>query len=103
MVSELVSNAIRHGGGDAEGRVTLRVEATPTKMRVEVSDEGTGFDPRRLRPRPSHSVGGYGLEIIAALAHRWGVARDPTRVWFEIDRPQRDEPILPAPSPPEAH
>lgn len=99
LVSELVANAVRHAS-DRDGRVTLRVHAASETMRVEVSDEGDGFDPAALsRPSPERP-GGWGLAIVAALAHRWGVQRGPTTVWFEIDRPRRDTALAPGPSAP---
>ncbi len=67
VVSELVSNAIRHGGGG--GR--LRLSATADAVHVEVSDEGPGF-PRqhhlpRQRPEPTVS-GGRGLWLVLTFA-----------------------------------
>jgi anti-sigma regulatory factor (Ser/Thr protein kinase) len=102
LVSELVANAVRHGGHSG-ATVHVSVRATARTMRVEVSNRGAGFDPERLRA-PSHERGGgWGLAIVAVLAHRWGVERDSptTTVWFEIDRPQRDAPLACEPSPPE--
>jgi anti-sigma regulatory factor (Ser/Thr protein kinase) len=101
LVSELVANAVRHGGQPGVA-VSITVRASPHTMRVEVTDRGTGFDPARLAA-PSHERGGgWGLPIVAALAHRWGVEHDTdTTVWFEIDRPQRDTPIDPHPSAPQ--
>jgi anti-sigma regulatory factor (Ser/Thr protein kinase) len=101
LVSELVANAVCHGGQPGAA-VNVTVRASAQTMRVEVTDRGAGFDPARL-PAPSlERGGGWGLPIVAALAHRWGVERDTgTTVWFEIDRPQRDTPIDPDPSPPQ--
>ena len=100
LATELVANAIRHGDTGGEP-VSVVVHATPAAMRVEVSDDGDGFDPDgRDSPSPERA-GGWGLEIVAALAQRWGVDRAScTTVWFEIDRPQRDAPLPVSPSPP---
>lgn len=86
LVSELVTNSIRHGGLDESDRVELRMRATPRAVRVEVIDPGKGFDAEVAdRPR---EVGGWGLYLVGKLAERWGVqAREGTRVWFEMDRP----------------
>ena len=87
LLSELVTNAVRDGDGDA---VELRVRATELTLRVEVANRGAVFDPSRLPPRAPGGVGGWGLRIVDVVAHRWGVsAKDGgVRVWFEVDRPQ---------------
>jgi anti-sigma regulatory factor (Ser/Thr protein kinase) len=99
LLSELVANAVRHGDAQPVG---VAVHASPGVLRVEVSDDGHGFDPNDL-DRPSlERAGGWGLEIVAALAHRWGVERGArTTVWFEIDRPQADAPLPVRPRDPE--
>jgi anti-sigma regulatory factor (Ser/Thr protein kinase) len=101
LLSELVTNAVRHG--DHAGRsVEVTVTADEGVMRVEVRNLGAGFDPSSL-PTPSPDrAGGWGLHLVAALAHRWGVGEVPeTLVWFEIDRPQRAAPVDPRPTPPQ--
>jgi anti-sigma regulatory factor (Ser/Thr protein kinase) len=86
LVSELVTNSVRHSGVDHTHRIQLRAEHAGRKVRVEVSDAGEGFEPvpRDLdRTRP----GGWGLYLVDQLADRWGVEHDGlTLVWFEIDR-----------------
>jgi anti-sigma regulatory factor (Ser/Thr protein kinase) len=92
---------VRHGGRPGVA-VSVTVRADPQTMRVEVTDRGAGFDPERLGAPSRERGGGWGLPIVAALAHRWGVEHDPhTTVWFEIDRPQRDTPIDPHPAAPQ--
>jgi len=86
MISELVTNSLRHAGLSGEDSVGLTVEATPTVIRVEVRDPGPGFDA--VRPNhPDVDVGsGWGLYIVERLAKCWGVVRgQPSFVWFEID------------------
>ena len=84
LVSEVVTNAVRHGGADRDRAVELRLLEEPGLLRVEVSDEGPGFDRRRPAPR---SDGGWGLLFVDKLADRWDVERvaDRTVVWFEMD------------------
>lgn len=84
LVSELVTNSIRHGNG---GSIGLAVELDERVARVAVLDGGHGFAPppapRRGEPRPS----GWGLYLVERLADRWGVGDDGrTRVWFEVAR-----------------
>lgn len=86
LVSELVTNSVRHSGLRPDDRVELQVQVDPSTVRVEVADRGAGFDVKRRdddRTRP----GGWGLYLLDELADRWGVARDDrNRVWFEMDQ-----------------
>jgi len=82
LVSELASNALRHGRGE----ITLRARLDDARLLVEVIDEGSGFE-RALRRRAFHDVGGWGLEIVEDVASRWGVHEGTTHVWFELERP----------------
>jgi anti-sigma regulatory factor (Ser/Thr protein kinase) len=83
LVSEVVTNSIRHGPGGQI--VELRVSVNGRVVRVEVEDAGSGFEP------PAHTDGertaGWGLMLVDRLADRWGIsAARTTTVWFEIDR-----------------
>jgi anti-sigma regulatory factor (Ser/Thr protein kinase) len=86
LVSELVTNSVRHSGVGPPESVGLDVAVDEETIRVEVRDRGRGFEPRPReagRTRP----GGWGLYLVDRLADRWGVVRNHvTRVWFEIDR-----------------
>jgi anti-sigma regulatory factor (Ser/Thr protein kinase) len=92
LLTELVSNAVRAGGGEP---VHLCVRASATVLRVEVANSGGAFDPAGVPAPSSERAGGWGLRIVDALAHRWGVAAeaDGVRVWFEVDRPQASTPL----------
>jgi signal transduction histidine kinase len=83
LASELVSNAVKHAGA---AMVAIRFAVMPDLVRVEVADEGPGFDHSAAAPDPS-GVGGWGLHLVDELSSRWGVSEGPgARVWFEIDR-----------------
>jgi len=83
LVSELVTNSIRHVS-DSAHPVELAVRIGARGIRVEVRDGGAGFVPGR--PEPRGAEGGFGLFLVERLASRWGVdTRDGTRVWFELD------------------
>jgi PAS domain S-box-containing protein len=89
LVSELASNAVRHGPHDVGAELALRIGLREDVLRVEVADEGVGFDP----PAPTGllDAGGWGLVLVDRVADRWGVEpHAPTTVWFEIDRAARD-------------
>jgi anti-sigma regulatory factor (Ser/Thr protein kinase) len=77
MVSELVSNAFRHG----QGRIALTVESSSDGMWASVEDEGSGVI---ATPDPRPERGGWGLYFVESLADSWGVADDASRVWFRI-------------------
>ncbi|HEV2813844.1 MAG TPA: ATP-binding protein [Solirubrobacteraceae bacterium] len=82
LVSELVTNAVRHARTDS---FEVRLEVKPDCLRLEVHDDGGGFDPR-IAPSDDGS-GGYGLYIVDRLADRWGVERDDGGlIWLELDR-----------------
>lgn len=82
LVSELASNALRHGRGE----MVLLARLDDDRLLVEVVDEGSGFE-RTLRRKDFEQVGGWGLDIVDAVASRWGVHEGTTHVWFELERP----------------
>ena len=86
LVSELVTNSIRHAAA-AESPVGLAVRIAAQTIRVEVHDGGAGFTPGTPTPRGADGgFGGYGLFLVERMASRWGVEIDHgTRVWFELD------------------
>ena len=89
LVSELVTNSVRHADMPAPGMVKLDVSLDRRKIHVEVRDSGSGFEPRARREGQSKG-GGWGLYLVERLADRWGVMRNTfTRVWFEIDLGRR--------------
>jgi anti-sigma regulatory factor (Ser/Thr protein kinase) len=83
-VTEVVSNAVRHGG--ALDQIRLAVTPKDGYMCVQVTDSGSG-----LVPKPgaleAEADGGFGLFIVERLTRRWGITREDgrTRVWFELD------------------
>ncbi len=85
LVTELVSNSVRHADADTSSAIELKVSMSPSCARVEVEDRGPGFDARPRQP-DLEGGGGFGLLLVDRLADRWGMVMDhPSRVWFEID------------------
>jgi anti-sigma regulatory factor (Ser/Thr protein kinase) len=83
LVSELVTNAVRHAGADEHETVIVHLAIAPDVLRVEVCDQGPGFEPPAV-PRRRSSGGGNGLVLLARMSSDWGVASgDGTCVWFE--------------------
>jgi len=86
LVSELVTNAVRHANLDAGDQILLVIELVDNRLRVEVHDPGGGFVPTSPSPDPARPSG-WGLYLVAELADRWGVeSTERTLVWFELDR-----------------
>jgi anti-sigma regulatory factor (Ser/Thr protein kinase) len=87
LVSELVTNSVRHAGLPTSGPISMRVAIEAGYLRIEVSDPGKGF----TLPGPVESDGvaesGWGLKLVDRLADGWGMARTDagvTTVWFEM-------------------
>jgi anti-sigma regulatory factor (Ser/Thr protein kinase) len=80
ILSELVTNSVRHAARTDHIEVMVAVDGS--RIRIEVSDGGPCFDAERARP-----ADGRGLMIVARLAADWGVRSDGRcTVWAEIDR-----------------
>ncbi|WP_233571314.1 ATP-binding protein [Nocardiopsis sp. Huas11] len=95
VVSELVTNAVRHSAsGNRCGRVRVTVETLPGQIvLVSVTDDGprTG-QPTSLPRIPEQAddlcAGGRGLQLVHELSEKWwwtGCAGSPLTVWALID------------------
>ena len=95
LTSELVTNAIRHGGAAGpDDRIRVRVLRRGARVRVEVRDDGPGF----ARPADGEAPpgeGGMGLELVDRLANAWGTDRQGTTtlVWFEVEPERPGAPV----------
>jgi anti-sigma regulatory factor (Ser/Thr protein kinase) len=79
VVTELVSNVVRHAGTD----VCIEVELLDDRLRIAVADHAEGeLVLRTVNPR---NLGGRGLHLVDELSERWGVDRHPGEksVWAE--------------------
>jgi len=84
LVSELVTNSLRHAGLPNAATVRVSAQLADGVLRLEVEDGGTGGAVSRRKPNRDRG-GGFGLNIVDALAARWGVERDgSTLVWVEL-------------------
>ncbi|MEV6115911.1 ATP-binding protein [Streptomyces sp. NPDC052109] len=80
LVSELVTNALRH----TRGPLRLNLRLCPGRLLCEVEDTESA-DPVRGVVGPD-AEGGRGTELIDMLADAWGSRRTATgkTVWFEL-------------------
>jgi len=90
VVSELVTNSLRHGAVPP-GDVVVSVELTPERFRVGVHDSGS--DAVIAAQPPDLDTGsGFGLNLVQMLSERWGVewlAAGGTQVWAQLLRTPR--------------
>ena len=92
VVSELVTNAVRHSASGAGGTITVTLAGIPGGVRIEVIDEGSpGPGPALVPVRPAWELteSGQGLRLVAeATGGRWGHYRLDDAlgrvVWAEI-------------------
>jgi anti-sigma regulatory factor (Ser/Thr protein kinase) len=95
LVSEVATNALRHGGGPQElavdvdgGGITVSVSdlSSAPPLQRDQWDTGSGILPEN----------GRGLTLVAALADDWGWAQEPTgkRVWFRLRARPEPAPTL---------
>jgi anti-sigma regulatory factor (Ser/Thr protein kinase) len=89
LVSEVVTNAVTHPAVERPANVRLLVRLEPEVIRVEVTDDGSGFEPT-IRD-PSRAGSGFGLFLVDKESVRWGVDEvGGNRVWFEVSLDKRD-------------
>jgi anti-sigma regulatory factor (Ser/Thr protein kinase) len=84
LVSEIVTNAVRHG----DGQIVLRLRLDPPGVGVSVTDTGDRLPVLTQPPPPADQASGRGLLIVEAVSSDWGV--DPHQpppgktVWFAV-------------------
>jgi anti-sigma regulatory factor (Ser/Thr protein kinase) len=83
LVSELVTNSVRHAPLTAGAEIGVIVEIFDDFVRVEVEDPGD-VAIRAVAPDREHG-GGFGLYLVETLAQRWGSRHEGnTCVWAEL-------------------
>jgi two-component sensor histidine kinase len=79
LLSEVVTNALRH----APGAMDVSLTEAHGHLFAKVHDDS----PSAPMSREGDEFGGRGMDILDALAHRWGVHQhfhDGKTVWFEM-------------------
>jgi len=84
LVSELVTNSVRHARSAEGDELELEVSVTGELIHVRVTDHGPGFEASPRGPEDDPGSG-WGLFLVEQLSDRWGVELNGrTQVWFEI-------------------
>jgi anti-sigma regulatory factor (Ser/Thr protein kinase) len=87
VLSELVSNAVKHAAPLPSGDIRVRWEVLDELLHIEITDGGAG-----TRPHASVAVlsalGGRGLDIVRTVSTQWGVTEGEgsVTVWAEVPR-----------------
>lgn len=86
LITELVTNSVRHADMPENAELELRIEPTDSRLMAEVCDRGSGFHVRDAIEQ-QREVGGLGLLLVDRLSDSWGIEREThsTCVWFELD------------------
>jgi anti-sigma regulatory factor (Ser/Thr protein kinase) len=91
LVTELVTNAVRHGGAGPGAPLRLEWRHTGDQLRFLVTDPGTrplsnGGPAVPCAGSANGDSSGWGLFFVEQIAERWGVLAAPrgTCVWFDV-------------------
>jgi serine/threonine-protein kinase RsbW len=79
-LTEAVSNSVRHAyGEDGDGQVDITYRLEPDRLRIEVVDDGNGFDPDEAPALDGDelSEGGLGIAIIKTIADEFEIQSKP--------------------------
>ncbi|MEU8199645.1 ATP-binding protein [Streptosporangium sp. NPDC049046] len=90
LVSELVSNAVRHSeSGRAGGLVTVVVANCGETIQIAVADKGSATCAPEIPAEPDEEAeGGRGLWLVSEVALSWGWHEGAAGriVWFRLAR-----------------
>ncbi|NJQ02568.1 ATP-binding protein [Streptomyces zingiberis] len=103
LISELMTNAVRHAQAPPGREIAARFALTEGRLLLEVSDAGERLPVPTQAPPDAEN--GRGLALVAALAHDWGVRpRDGVGkcVWALLDLAPGLVPVPPAGPAPDA-
>jgi anti-sigma regulatory factor (Ser/Thr protein kinase) len=97
VLSELVSNAVKHAAPLPSGEITVRWAVADDLLHIEITDGGAGTRPHASVAALS-SLGGRGLDIVRTVSTQWGVTEGDgsVTVWAEVPRTTLDAAGRPA-------
>jgi anti-sigma regulatory factor (Ser/Thr protein kinase) len=84
---EIFNNVAVHAYERAPGTVEIEVSFTPEEMVIDVTDYGTPFDPRDVRPLPLEiddetlPESGMGMHIATAMVDELAYHPGPPNLW----------------------
>lgn len=88
VVTELVSNALRHARPLPDGGLAVGWAREANQLLITVRDGGGATEPTRLAAGPE-AMGGRGLAIVDALGSSWFTEHDPagSAIHVHLDLP----------------
>jgi two-component sensor histidine kinase len=83
LVSELVTNTVRHGDCRPGDTVEVVIDRDPDCLRVAVCQRAV-IGALEVASDREVREGGWGLMLVDELADAWGVDDEPNCVWFKL-------------------
>jgi two-component sensor histidine kinase len=83
LVSELVTNTVRHGDCRPDDTLEVLIEREPECLRVAVCQRAV-IGALQVATDREGREGGWGLMLVDELAAEWGVENEPNCVWFRL-------------------
>ncbi len=85
VATELVTNAVLHSGAVETDAISVRIQRATEGLFISVTDPGRSATDAHVVEGTRPLSGGYGLQVVAAIASRWGSERtEGYRVWAEL-------------------
>lgn len=84
VLTELVTNAVRHGCADPGAGIGVTVWRAPGHLRFEVAQSGPVHEPQEVRLRRPGVDRGWGVLILDQVCRSWDVDVEARKVWAEI-------------------
>jgi serine/threonine-protein kinase RsbW len=87
VVSELVSNSVKHAAPLPGGEVRVHWTLGDDYVHLEITDGGAATRPNAVVAAFS-ALGGRGLDIVRTVSRQWGVTQeaDSVTVWADVPR-----------------